>query len=258
LFLQILDDGRLTDAKGRVIDFKNTLIILTSNLGAKIIENNGRSESPVRPEKPKQPENLPGYPPGYVPYSDYDFSIFDEDEDDPFDYDAVSALVNEELKGFFRPEFLNRLDEIIIFNRLTRKDINQIAVLMIKSLIKRAHGQGISINITKNSVDKVAREGYQPVYGARPLRRAVMNLLEDKLAGEFLGTTEIEDLIITIDYSIEEDEIVLIKEQKPKGYTHDLTKVIGDIHVPVTEIMKNKQVDKISEIENLQNLDKIN
>ena len=240
MFLQILDDGRLTDAKGRVIDFKNTLIILTSNLGAKIIENNGRSDVPTKPEKPKQPENLPGYPPGYVPYSEYDFSIFEE-EDDDFDYDTVSKLVHEELKGFFRPEFLNRLDEVIIFNRLTRKDINQIAVLMIKSLIKRAHGQGISINITKNAVDKVAREGYQPVYGARPLRRAVMNLLEDKLAGEFLGTTEIEDVVITIDYSIDEDEIILIKEQKPEGYTHDLTKVIGDSHVPVLELMKNRE-----------------
>lgn len=263
LFLQILDDGRLTDAKGRLIDFKNTLIILTSNLGGKIIENNGRSESPTKPEQPKQPENLPGYPPGYVPYSDYDFSIFDEEEDDPFDYDAVSALVNEELKGFFRPEFLNRLDEVIIFNRLTRKDINQIAVLMIKSLIKRAHGQGISINITKNAVDKVAREGYQPVYGARPLRRAVMNLLEDKLAGEFLGTTEIEDLVITIDYSMDIDEITLIKEQKPEGYTHDLTKVIGDIHIPVSEIMKKQQIEKqeaerIADLEKSENVDSEN
>merc|ERR1711957_84669 len=224
LFLQILDDGRLTDAKGRLIDFKNTLIILTSNLGGKIIENNGRSESPTKPEAPKQQENLPGYPPGYVPYSDYDFSIFDDEEDDPFDYDAVSALVNEELKGFFRPEFLNRLDEVIIFNRLTRKDINQ------------------------KAVDKVAKEGYQPVYGARPLRRAVMNLLEDKLAGEFLGTTEIGDLVITIDYSSDKDEITLIKEQKPEGYDHDLTKVIGDMHIPVLELMKKQQAAKQKDV----------
>jgi len=173
LLLQILEDGRLTDSKGRVIDFKNTLIIMTSNVGAKVIEK-GTSNGSLG---------------------------FDVAEDsDSTQYERISTLVNEELKNYFRPEFLNRLDEIIIFSQLTKDDVGQIAEIMIKQLTDRVLEQGIRLQVTERVKEKLTDEGFNPIYGARPLRRAVMRLLEDNLAGEFLsedlkpGTTIIVDL----------------------------------------------------------------
>ena len=173
LLLQILEDGRLTDSKGRVIDFKNTLIIMTSNVGAKVIEK-GTSNGSLG---------------------------FDVAEDtDNTQYERISSLVNEELKNYFRPEFLNRLDEIIIFSQLTKDDVGQIAEIMIKQLSERVLEQGIRLQVTERVKEKLTDEGFNPIYGARPLRRAVMRLLEDNLAGQFLteelkpGTTIIVDL----------------------------------------------------------------
>jgi ATP-dependent Clp protease ATP-binding subunit ClpC len=173
LLLQILEDGRLTDSKGRTIDFKNTLIIMTSNVGAKVIEK-GTSNGSLG---------------------------FDVAEDtDNTQYERISSLVNEELKNYFRPEFLNRLDEIIIFSQLTKDDVGQIAEIMIKQLSDRVLEQGIRLQVTERVKEKLTDEGFNPIYGARPLRRAVMRLLEDNLAGQFLteelkpGTTIIVDL----------------------------------------------------------------
>jgi ATP-dependent Clp protease ATP-binding subunit ClpC len=173
LLLQILEDGRLTDSKGRTIDFKNTLIIMTSNVGAKVIEK-GTSNGSLGFDVAEDTENT--------------------------QYERISALVNEELKNYFRPEFLNRLDEIIIFSQLTKDDVGQIAEIMIKQLSDRVLEQGIRLQVTERVKEKLTDEGFNPIYGARPLRRAVMRLLEDNLAGEFLseelkpGTTIIVDL----------------------------------------------------------------
>merc|ERR1711966_207074 len=158
LLLQILEDGRLTDSKGRVVDFKNTLLILTSNVGSKVIEKGG----------------------GGLGF---------ELSDDPGDsqYNRIRGLVNEELKQYFRPEFLNRLDEIIVFRQLTKDEVGEIAEIMLKEVFTRISEKGIQLEVTARFKAHLIDEGYNPIYGARPLRRAVMRLLEDTLSEEFLS-----------------------------------------------------------------------
>jgi ATP-dependent Clp protease ATP-binding subunit ClpC len=174
LLLQILDDGRLTDSRGRTVDFKNTLIILTSNVGAKIIEK----ESGIQSKKSNQS------------YFDINANFLDSKDDSDLDnelYKRISSLVNEELKKYFRPEFLNRLDEIIIFRHLTRNDIKQISEIMIKQLQDRMKEKDIELEVKQIVKTLLVEQGYDPIYGARPLRRAVMRLLEDNLAQECLS-----------------------------------------------------------------------
>ena len=202
LLLQILDDGRLTDSKGRTIDFKNTVIILTSNIGAKIIEK----ESGIQSKKSNKSYfdiNADFLSSGEQSESDVDNEIFKR----------ISLLVNEELKKYFRPEFLNRLDEIIIFKHLSRDDIKQISDLMIKQLQNRLKEKGIELEIKQIVKSILVEQGYDPIYGARPLRRAVMRLLEDNLAEQCLSKplyprTKLivdadlyENITVTIDYS---------------------------------------------------------
>lgn len=179
LLLQILDDGRLSDSKGRVIDFKNTLIIMTTNLGAKIIER----ESGI---KPKSKQNKPAFK------IDEDGCVGWEPTPEPIKdasvFERVTELVNDELKEFFRPEFLNRIDEIIVFNHLTKYDIWEICGLMINSLEKRLREKDITLEVDVAVRSLLTEVGYDPVYGARPLRRAVMRLLEDTLAQQCLTT----------------------------------------------------------------------
>jgi len=174
LMLQILDDGRLTDSKGRTIDFKNTLIIMTSNVGAKIIEK----ESGITARKPNKSS--------LDINSDF-LSTATDPVIDPNVYKRISFLVNEELKKFFRPEFLNRLDEIIVFSHLTRQDVRQISEIMIKQLQDRMKEKEVELEVRNNVKDILVEQGFDPIYGARPLRRAVMRLLEDNLAQEFLA-----------------------------------------------------------------------
>jgi len=174
LLLQILDDGRLTDSKGRTVDFKNALIILTSNVGAKIIEK----ESGIQSKKTTQS------------YFDINADFLAPKDDADLDnelYKRISFLVNEELKKYFRPEFLNRLDEIIIFRHLTRSDITQISEIMIKQLQERMKEKEIELEVKQIVKTLLVEQGYDPIYGARPLRRAVMRLLEDNLAQECLS-----------------------------------------------------------------------
>ena len=179
LLLQILDDGRLSDSKGRVIDFKNTLIIMTTNLGSKIIER----ESGI---KPKSKQNKPAFK------IDEDGCVGWEPTPEPIKdtsvFEKVTDLVNEELKEFFRPEFLNRIDEIIVFNHLTKYDIWEICGLMVGQLEKRLREKDITLEVDVAVRSLLVEEGYDPVYGARPLRRAVMRLLEDTLAQQCLTT----------------------------------------------------------------------
>jgi len=158
LLLQIFEDGRLTDSKGRTIDFKNTLLIMTSNIGSKVIEKGG----------------------GGLGFE------LSEDQTDSH-YNRIKSLVNEELKQYFRPEFLNRLDEIIVFRQLTKDEVAQIAEIMLKEVFERISTKGIQLEVTDRFKTRLIDEGYNPSYGARPLRRAVMRLLEDSLAEEVLS-----------------------------------------------------------------------
>ncbi|MBD2563070.1 ATP-dependent Clp protease ATP-binding subunit [Nostoc sp. FACHB-892] len=158
MLLQILEDGRLTDAKGRTVDFKNTLLILTSNIGSKVIEKGGSGIG-------------------------FEFS---EDASEST-YNRIRSLVNEELKQYFRPEFLNRLDEIIVFRQLNKPEVTQIAEIMLKEVFGRLTEKGITLEVTDRFKDRLIQEGYSPSYGARPLRRAIMRLLEDSLAEEILS-----------------------------------------------------------------------
>ncbi|MEL7144220.1 MAG: ATP-dependent Clp protease ATP-binding subunit [Cyanobacteria bacterium J06650_10] len=158
MLLQILEDGRLTDAKGRTVDFKNTLLILTSNIGSKVIEKGGGGLG---------------------------FEL--EADQAESQYNRIRSLVNEELKQYFRPEFLNRLDEIIVFRQLTKDEVKEISVILLKEVFSRLGEQGITLEVTDKFKDRLVEEGYNPSYGARPLRRAIMRLLEDSLAEEILS-----------------------------------------------------------------------
>jgi ATP-dependent Clp protease ATP-binding subunit ClpC len=180
LLLQILDDGRLTDSKGRVIDFTNTLIIMTTNLGSKIIER----ESGI---KPKSEQGERGFK--ITPDAVLGWEPVPEPIKDPEVFEKVTKLVNDELKNFFRPEFLNRIDEIIVFNHLTRIDIWEICELMIKQVQTRLKEKGINLIVDLAVQAFLTDEGYDPIYGARPLRRAIMKYLEDTLAEQCLSKT---------------------------------------------------------------------
>ncbi|MFN7512655.1 ATP-dependent Clp protease ATP-binding subunit [Microcystis sp.] len=158
LLLQLLEDGHLTDSQGRRVDFKNTLIIMTSNIGSKVIEKGGNSLG---------------------------FEIADDFAQSR--YQQISNRVTDELKQYFRPEFLNRLDEIIVFRQLTREEVTQIADILIADLAKQLTEKGISVEVTAAFKDLVINEGYDPSYGARPLRRALTRRLEDSLAVAMLS-----------------------------------------------------------------------
>jgi len=195
LLLQILDDGRLTDSKGRTIDFKNTLIIMTSNVGAKIIEKESGIQS-RNSNKSSLDIN-----------SDF-LSSSSDPVIDPNVFKRISFLVNEELKKYFRPEFLNRLDEIIIFSHLTRNDVRDISEIMIKQLQDRMKEKEIELEVRNVVKEILVEQGFDPIYGARPLRRAVMRLLEDNLAQEFLSQPLYPKTKLIIDADLEDNIMV--------------------------------------------------
>ncbi len=157
MMLQILDDGRLTDSKGKVIDFKNTIIIMTSNVGASLITTTSK----------------------------LGFTTAEDATKDK--YDKLKDTVNEEMKKTFRPEFLNRIDDIIVFSHLSKPEIRQIAELMMKDLLKRLDEQQIKVEVSEEVKDFLAEDGYSEAYGARPLRRLIQSKIEDGLAEEILS-----------------------------------------------------------------------
>jgi ATP-dependent Clp protease ATP-binding subunit ClpC len=187
MMLQILEDGRLTDSKGRVVDFKNTLIIMTSNIGSKVIEKGGGGLG---------------------------FDFGSETNAAESQYNRIRSLVNEELKQYFRPEFLNRLDEIIVFRQLQRDEVQQIAEILLKEVFQRLTDQGISLEVTQAFKARLLDEGYNPSYGARPLRRAIMRLLEDSLAEEILSGRlgDGDNAVVDVD----EAGVVKIAKGEPK------------------------------------------
>jgi ATP-dependent Clp protease ATP-binding subunit ClpC len=155
VLLQILDDGRLSDSKGRTVDFKNTIIIMTSNVGAQFIDKSSLTVG---------------------------FQQQATDMHHLERYKKIKDLVMDAMKKTFRPEFLNRIDEIIVFQQLTREEIRRIVDIMSADLQSRIKSQGMELLLTDECKDLIAKEGYNPTYGARPLRRAIQRLLEDALA----------------------------------------------------------------------------
>jgi ATP-dependent Clp protease ATP-binding subunit ClpC len=159
ILLQVLEDGRLTDSKGRTVDFRNTIVIMTSNVGADAL---------------KRGKHL-------------GFNVQDENAQ----YKDMKGRVMEELKRSFRPEFLNRIDEIIVFHPLEKKHIKEIVTLMVNQLKKRLIEQEIDLELTDTAIEQIADKGFDPEYGARPLRRAIQKHVEDRLSEELLkGTIE--------------------------------------------------------------------
>lgn len=154
MLLQVLDDGRLTDSKGRVVDFRNTVIIMTSNIGA---------------QEMKEDKSV-------------GFNVTDLTQD----YKAMEHRVMQELKRAFRPEFINRIDETIVFHSLTEKELKQIVTLLTSQLTKRLAERDIHVKLTEGAKAKIAKEGYDPEYGARPLKRAIQKNIEDRLSEELL------------------------------------------------------------------------
>ena len=185
IMLQILDDGRLTDSRGRVVNFKNTIIIMTSNVGASRIEN----------------------------VSKLGFAVSDDVEQDR--YEKLKDTVMEEMKKAFRPEFLNRVDDIIVFAHLNKDEVRKIADIMLNDLIKRIKEQELTMEVTDEVKDYLAKDGYSENYGARPLRRLIQKKIEDPIAEEILtGEYKHGD---TIRLKLDNDRIVferITPEQK--------------------------------------------
>lgn len=177
ILLQILEDGILTDSQGRRVDFKNTVIIMTSNVGAAGI---------VEPKK--------------LGFSDA-VNALDEEK-------KMKARVNDALKATFKPEFLNRLDEIIVFNKLSSENIEKIARLMLNELQQRVESLNIKLDFSDETVSHLAKVGYDPVYGARPLRRAIVRMVEDKFSEELLSGNIKAGDSVTAELNGEEIEFV--------------------------------------------------
>ncbi|MBQ2428887.1 MAG: ATP-dependent Clp protease ATP-binding subunit, partial [Ruminococcus sp.] len=168
MLLQILEDGRLTDSQGRTVDFKNTVIIMTSNVGARLITDHQKALGFVQNE--------------------------DREEKD------VKQLVLGELKKVFRPEFLNRVDDIIVFNKLTQDEIKEIAKKMLDTLAKRLKAMNIEISFTDAAITAIADKGFDDAYGARPLRRAIQSEIEDTLSEYMLDGKVVSDSKVTCDF----------------------------------------------------------
>ncbi len=168
ILLQVLDDGRLTDSKGRTVDFRNTVVIMTSNVGADAL---------------KYQKNL-------------GFSLGDTDSK----YKDMKATMLEELKKAFRPEFLNRIDEMIVFHSLEKEHLKEIVSFMANALTKRLKEQDIELELTEAALEKIAQEGYDPQYGARPIRRALQKHVEDRLSEELLKGNVLTGQVVVFDY----------------------------------------------------------
>ena len=184
IMLQILDDGRITDSQGRTVDFKNTVIVMTSNIGAKALTDAGAKLG-------------------------FDAGDKKAAEDADKAYEQAKETVMEELRRTFRPEFLNRIDDIIVFRALTEQDIEEVARRMLKTVANRMESMGIHLDASEEAIKELARVGFDPKYGARPLRRAIQSKVEDAVAERMLdGTLKTGD---TAKLSVEDDKLVVTK-----------------------------------------------
>lgn len=179
MLLQILDDGRLTDSKGKTVDFKNTVIIMTSNVGATSLRK----------------QNTLGFA-----------TTVDVKKEE---YEKMKETITEELKRTFRPEFLNRLDDTIVFHSLKEEHVKEIVEIMINDLEKRLSKLEVNVEISENTKEYIAKQGFDPIYGARPLERTIRKMIEDQLAEEILRGTVSKEGKILIDY--EDDKLTFKK-----------------------------------------------
>jgi ATP-dependent Clp protease ATP-binding subunit ClpC len=178
--LQIMDDGRLTDGQGRTVDFKNTVIVMTSNAGVELIKREGQLGFATRK---------------------------DSAETQKTKYEAMKEKVMAEVRKLFRPEFLNRLDDIIVFHELTKEQLRQIVELNVKDLEKRMGERKVGLELTDTAKDWLAEKGYDPVYGARPLRRFIERYVENPLSSQLLRGELKDGDIVTVDKDKEKDEL---------------------------------------------------
>ncbi|MGI5978935.1 MAG: ATP-dependent Clp protease ATP-binding subunit [Oscillospiraceae bacterium] len=181
IMLQIMDDGVLTDSQGRKVNFKNTIIVMTSNIGARNITDRQKKLG---------------------------FASADE-RDGVKSVEEIRELVMKDLRNTFKPEFLNRIDDIIVFSQLTRENIRQIASHMIDTVTERLKGLGLGLSVTDEALDKLAEQGFDPVYGARPLRRKIQTAVEDQVAEKMLDGTLKEGNTARV--LLESDKIVVDK-----------------------------------------------
>ena len=192
ILLQIMDDGRLTDGQGRKVDFKNAVVVMTSNVGARSL-----TEKRTR----------------------LGFTEDEGSDPDTADYEELKRLVNEDLKRTFKPEFLNRIDEIVVFHRLTRENIRAICRNMLQTVTGRLAGMEITMRVSDEAVDLLADKGFDPVYGARPLRRAIQSAVEDTAAEEILaGTVKAGDTVVL---TAENGKLSLKKDTLEKEQTEE-------------------------------------
>ena len=183
ILLQVLEDGRLTDSQGRSVDFRNAIVIMTSNIGAATISRN----TPLG------------------------FSILDETG---MSYDDMKSQIMGELRRVFRPELINRIDEVIVFHKLTKEEITEVVDLLLVRLQKQLGERGLSLQLTDAAKDLLVEQGYDPTMGARPLRRAIQRLIEDPLADQVLGGDLAEGSVVHVDREDDEMKITL-KEGEP-------------------------------------------
>jgi len=179
ILLQLLDDGQLTDSLGRRVDFKNTIIIMTSNIGSRQLKDFGRGIGFSR-------------------------------EDRVNDKDYARGVVQKALKNAFAPEFLNRIDDVIVFNALTKEDIHKIIDIELKGLMKRVGDLGYVVEISEEAREFLTEKGYDPQYGARPLKRAIQKYLEDELAEVIIKGTVPEGGVLKVDCDKEHDRVIVI------------------------------------------------
>jgi ATP-dependent Clp protease ATP-binding subunit ClpC len=186
LLLQVLDDGKMTDSLGRNIDFKNTIIIMTSNIGARQLQDFGTGVG---------------------------FGTKTRTENDQ---ENIKGVIQSALKKAFAPEFLNRIDDVVIFNSLVKKDILKIIDIELDKLFKRINSLGYKVELTKNAKEYVAEKGFDEKYGARPLNRAIQKYIEDPLAEEIIQKKVKEGDAIKIDFDKKKEEIIVIIEDVKK------------------------------------------
>jgi ATP-dependent Clp protease ATP-binding subunit ClpA len=175
VLLQVLDDGRLTDGQGRVVNFKNTVILMTSNIGSHLIEA------------------IPG-----------DLPEFEAE----MKYETMKAKVTNELKGHIRPELLNRIDEVIVFHALNRQQIGRIVDLMLKRTEKALGDRGLKLEVTPAAKEVLAEQGFDPLYGARPLRRTIQRMVENPISSAILRGEFREGDTIVVDVDVATGKLV--------------------------------------------------
>ncbi|MGI4792022.1 MAG: ATP-dependent Clp protease ATP-binding subunit [Janthinobacterium lividum] len=191
ILLQIMEDGRLTDSHGRVIDFKNVILIMTSNIGARSIQGEREMGFGRLDTGPKTAEQISRQ------------------------MDSIKGRITDELKRVFRPEFLNRVDETIIFHPLSAEEINEVVTLMLDRVSKQIAQKGMDFEVTDAAKAYLAREGFDPQYGARPLRRAVQRLVEDPLSEEILlGKYNANDTVVV---DVDEERGIVFRNGAPLG-----------------------------------------